>query len=246
MKKVFYLTLVIAAVVFAGCKDNKTKNAGQVAKQHMEHLKAGNYDRFVECMAFDVSMPVEEVQAQKAAYKKALHHRIDPVVAEKGGLSEVKVISEKASPDGTRATVELENTYNNGQKEKYTTDLVWVGDEWKLDMDKHREVWHTKTADGRDLTLKLKDYDDREIFKEKIEGEGKEVVKFIDENGKEIIKVKADGEKMVEKVKDGAEKKVMKIKEDGNKVVDKVIEKGDETVIKHIENGEKKVEHIEK
>lgn len=220
MKKTLLLSVcTIALITLGGCNNHKnTKNAGNVASEYAMSLQNGNYALFVDNMDFGEGMARDEMRREKAKYVRLMNEKIDPLLKGKGGIKRVKVKSESAANDGQTATVVLTNTYNNGQTEDITYDLVWVDNQWKIDMDKHRQVWKTKTADGRDVSFTLKDYDDKQVFKQDVDGD-REFVKMIDEGDKQVVKVKEDGDRMVEKVKEKDDEVVIKEKVNGDKEV---------------------------
>ena len=212
----------MAVVSFGSCNKNKTKKASAAAIEHAQHLQDGNYELFIEQCVFSPDVTPMEVNAEKANFKKAMREQVHPVIQSKGGIKATKVVSEKVSDDGKAATVTLNHEYNNGQNEDVVYDMVLVDDLWKINMDNHREVWRTRTADNQPLVIKLKEDDHREILKERI-GDERDFVKVKEGENKEVVKVKEDGEKDVVKVKEKADGDVVvKEKHDGEKEVVKV------------------------
>lgn len=220
MKKALLLSVcAIALVALGGCKHTKnTKNAGNKAWEYAMNLQNGNYALFVDNMTFGEDLARDDVRREKSKYVYLLQNEIDPIIRGKGGIKNIAVESETMANDGQSATVVLKTTFNDGQTEETTYDLAWVNDQWKIDMDKHRQVWKTKTADGRDVSFTLKDYDDKQVFKANVDGD-REFVKMKEDADKQVVKVKEDGERAVEKVKEKDDKVVVKNKENGDKDV---------------------------
>jgi hypothetical protein len=219
MKKFFVVALsALAFVGFEGCKP-KVKEAADVALQHANMLRDGNYDLYVEEFHFAPVTPVEAVAAEKETYKTAYKEQVHPVIAAKGGLKRSKVVSQAVADDGQSATVVMNHEYGNGQSEDVPYDMVKVDDSWKLADGKLREVWRTQTPEGMPLEIKLKESPHKDVLKENIGGEH-DFVKEIHEDNKEVVKVR-----------EGAERDVVKVKEhaDGT-VVQKEIHNGQRTV----------------
>ncbi len=55
---------------------------------------------------------------------------------EKGGVKSIEVLSEEISDDGKTATVELRQTYGNGETSEDSMDLILSGGKWLMEMDK--------------------------------------------------------------------------------------------------------------
>lgn len=221
MKKIIYLSVCAVALIgFAACNNSKNlKNAGNVTRDYAMNMQNGNYDNFVEKMMVSNASPAQ-AREMKEKFAWMLKEKIDPIIREKGGIRDIQVVSQTATNDGMKATVVLKTIYNNGQTENTTYDLLWAENRWNIDMNEHREVWKTKTADGRDVTFKLKDYDHKEVFKEKIDGE-REVIKTKETDDKEVHKTIENGDREVEKIKDKKHETVVKEKENGERKVTK-------------------------
>ena len=204
MKKFFVVALcALAFVGFESCK-SKAKKAAEVAAEHANLLKNGNYDLFVEEFYFEPVVPIEQVAAEKEVYKKAMKEQVHPVIAAKGGLKNSRVVSETVASDGKNATVVVNHEYGNGQNEDMTYDFVQVDDSWKLADGHLREVWRTQTPEGEPLEIKLKESPHKDVIKE-ITDDERDFVKEIHEDGKEVIKVREGDERDVVKVKERAD-----------------------------------------
>lgn len=219
MKKIIYFSLCAVALTgFVACKSNKNlKNVGNVTRDYALNLQSGNYDNFVDKMMVRNATPIES-HDMRELFVWMLKEKIDPIIREKGGIRDIEVVSQSATNDGLKATVVLNYIYNNGQKEDMKYDLLWADNRWYIELDNHREVWRTVTADGSDATFKLKDYEHKEVFKEKIDGE-REVIKNKEYDDKEVHKTIENGDREVEKIKDKKDEIVVKEKNHGEKEV---------------------------
>lgn len=223
MKKLTYAIVSAAVLVgFTACgSKTKAPAPGESAKNAAELCHKGNYDDFITMVVFADTV---EVEAAKKEAKKVLKTYHKPKVEEKGELKEIVVAEETVAPSGKEAEVVLDQSYQSGEREVIVYDMILDDNNvWKVKSGKDREVWKTRTPEGHHVAFKLKYDEDKEVFKEHM-----------------------DGDREFVKVKDGENKDVLKIKEDGQKEVIKVIEKDDETVIKVKVDGEKEVERIEK
>ena len=54
----------------------------------------------------------------------------------KAEMESYELVSEKISEDGKTATVKFDITYENGEKNENTVDLINVDGEWKVDSGK--------------------------------------------------------------------------------------------------------------
>lgn len=222
MKKLTVVMLcAIALVAFSSCK-SKTKSASVAAKEYTDHLKNGNYDEFVEVIAFDNCVPAQEIPQHKAEASQVMKTKAHKAIQDKGGIKDTKIVKEEVASDGKNAEVIVEHIYNNGDVENVSYDLILDEENnWKVKMGHDREVWKTHLADGSKVAFKLKEDAHREILKEDIDGE-RDFVKEIDTDRRHVEKVKEDGEKEVVKVIEKKDETVIKTKEDGHREVTKV------------------------
>ena len=67
MKKVFYFTMMVMAVfVMAACSSSPS-TPGDALKKYSGYLQSGDYENFVEGLAFDDSQDAAKVKEQKEA-----------------------------------------------------------------------------------------------------------------------------------------------------------------------------------
>ena len=129
-----YLVLAIASTgVLASCSSS---SPGKAAKQYMEYLAEGEYDKLVDGLYFGEDASKEDIEKSKAMMKAILMDKGRKSLEEKGGLKDIEVVSEEISPDGKSATVTLKQTFGNGETEEDDTDLVLVNGKWMMEMKK--------------------------------------------------------------------------------------------------------------
>ena len=226
MKKIFTLSLcavfVLGAVVFTGCKCRNAREASAAALRHARHIEKADYDRFADEVFF-VAIPEVDVIGHREDVRTALKEDLHPVIQSKGGIKSTRVRDEKVAPDGQTATVTVNHEYYNGQLEDVTYHLVQIDDDWKVNMAPRRDVWHTETAEGDPLTIKVKDSRHRHILKEHERGENRDFMKVEEYEHKDVLKLREDGEREVLKVKEHADGEVVvKEKVDGHREVTRV------------------------
>ena len=195
MKKLLCITICLTAVaVLASCKPKVPATAGEAAKIYTEHIMNDNYGAFVEAIAFtepikpEVSKVVHAIHAQQL---RTVHH---PNVVERGGIKEVRVISQRPAPDNKTADVVLTNTYNNGVIE--TVNYAMINDDvaWKIRITPNKEVWRATHSDGSHEVIKIREGHQRDFIKEKDHGEKHFVKDIVKHNGEvEVIKVLENG-----------------------------------------------------
>lgn len=131
MKKVLYFGLfVMALLLTVACSPSSPSAA---AKKYSEYLKSGNYDKFVEGIAFK---DTETAETSKVALIAMLEEKASKEFDKKGGIKDIEIISEEISEDGKTAKVVLKQTYGNGDSEEGNYDMVKQDGKWKMDMNK--------------------------------------------------------------------------------------------------------------
>lgn len=214
--------IILTVVLFTGCRPHQPQSPSVAAQRYAENLKTGNYDEFVNALDFDSKISADSIKREKARLAAMMRKKVHPAIAGRGGLKEMKVVSEKVAPDGKIADVVLKNVYNNGEVENIHYVMVNTDNVWKVRMGNDKEVWKTHTADGHEVVLELKEDEHRDIIKTNVDGENREFVKVIEEENREMLKVKENGEKDVVKVIEKSDEEVVKVKKDGVKEVEKI------------------------
>jgi len=136
MKKMLYLALAVMTVGLVASCSSGSSSPGKAAKQYAEYMAKGDYDKFVNGIAFDEDATKEEIEEGKTMVKSLLTEKMKPALEEKGGMKSIEVLSEDISDDGNSADVELKYTYGNGETEENEFNMVLVKGKWMMEMDK--------------------------------------------------------------------------------------------------------------
>ncbi len=241
MKRILYIAMSLVAVASLGsCNKKATATTpGAKAKQMTEHMCNDNYEAFVEAIVFTNPVKPEVKKVVNTEHAKALRTVHHPSVTEKGGVKEVKVVSENIAPDRKTATVVLTNQYNNGVLETVNYDMVNDNNEWKVRVNDNKEVWRATTSEGDHEVLKIREGHDRDFVKEKDNGEKHFVKDIVKRDGQvEVIKHLENGHRHREVIKTLQEgnREIDKLKIDGDKVEFKDIDRKNREILKEKEN----------
>ena len=118
MKKVFYFTMMVMAVfVMAACSSSPS-TPGDALKKYSGYLQSGDYENFVEGLAFDGSQDAAKVKEQKEALVSMLKEKVSKEYEKKGGIKDIEILSEQVAEDGNTAVVKTKYTYGNGETEE--------------------------------------------------------------------------------------------------------------------------------
>ncbi len=241
MKKILYIAICCATVAAMGsCHKKAAATPGAAAKQYSERIMNDDYDAFVDKIHF-TTQPVKPevkkvVNKAHATALRTVHH---PDVTAKGGMKEVRLVSEKMSPDKKECDVVLTHHYNNGAMETVNYRMINDENEWKIKANENKEVWRTVTQEGDHEVLKIREGHDRDFIKEKDNGEKEFVKDIIKRNGDvEVIKVLANGERHREVIKtlDEGNREIDKLKIDGEKIDVKDIDRANKEILKEKDN----------
>ncbi|MDR2913165.1 MAG: hypothetical protein LBV38_07785 [Alistipes sp.] len=199
MKKILFLvTCLAAAAALGSCNKRATATPGGAAKHYVEQLQNDNYEAFIAGIAFvkpvEVVAPAarESSECSCAESLRAIHR---PDVVERGGIREVRLVSEKVAPDHMTCDVTLTNHYLNGDIETIDFTMVNEVDVWKVRENPYKEIWHATDNNGNIEVIKVRTGHERDFFKGHDDGGEREFVKnILRHNGqKEIVKVLENG-----------------------------------------------------
>lgn len=195
-KSVILFAALLAIVALPGCK-SKSKMAAEKAKTCAGYIMNSDYDQFVNHITYDKNLTSAQLEQQKASDAAILKRRVHPMVAEKGGIKEVNVVSTNLAEENPQvANVVFTNLYNNGDIEDVEYLMVLDENVWKVKVSNDRTVWKTRTDDGERVSFKLIDEPHKDVFKEHIDGE-REFIKEKDKRNVEVEKIKEDGKREV-------------------------------------------------
>ena len=123
MKKVFYFTMMVMAVfVMAACSSSPST--------------PGDYENFVEGLAFDDSQDAAKVKEQKEALVSMLKEKVSKEYEKKGGIKDIEILSEQVAEDGNTAVVKTKYTYGNGETEEGEQQMVKKDGKWLMSIGK--------------------------------------------------------------------------------------------------------------
>ena len=130
MKKVFYFTMMVMAVfVMAACSSSPS-TPGDALKKYSGYLQSGDYENFVEGLAFDDS------KEQKEALVSMLKEKVSKEYEKKGGIKDIEILSEQVAEDGNTAVVKAKYTYGNGETEEGEQQMVKKDGKWLMSIGK--------------------------------------------------------------------------------------------------------------
>lgn len=202
MKNYACLTIcaVVAIAAIASSCNPKTVAAtpGAAAKQYVEHIMNDDYEAFVDAISFIEPVPQADAKAAGKAHAAALRTIHQPNVAEHGGIKEVKIVSEKSSPDNTSCDVVLASHYNDGLVKTVNLHMVNDYDVWKVRETPYKEIWRATTSEGATEVIKVRSGHERDFVKDKNRDTGeKQFVKDVNHhNGEiEVVKVLENGQR---------------------------------------------------
>lgn len=135
MKRFLYLSMMaVAMFVMASCSSADTP--GKALKQYMEAAKDGNYEKFVDGIAFEDGLSNEKIKEQKQVWISLLKEKGDKEFEKKGGLKDIEIISEEIAEDGNSAVVKFKQTFGNGEVDEDTQAMVKKDGKWLMDINK--------------------------------------------------------------------------------------------------------------
>ena len=135
MRKCIYLSFVMLCVtLIVGCSSGNTP--GAAAKKYAGYMQSGNYEKFVDGIAFSDEASAEDLKQAKDMYVAMFKEKGDKKLQEKGGIKSIEVASETIAEEGKTAVVELSMTYGNGETDTDKVDMVLDNGNWKMSMKK--------------------------------------------------------------------------------------------------------------
>lgn len=135
MKKVIYLSLAMMCILsMIACSSGSTP--GAAAKKYVGYMQAGDYEKFVEGIAFPEETSAEELQQAKDMYVAMFKEKGDKEIQEKGGVKDIEILSETIAEDGKTAVVEVKMIYGNGETDTDKMDMILDNGNWKISMKK--------------------------------------------------------------------------------------------------------------
>lgn len=237
MKKIMFLAVaccVVAAAVVS-CNKKAAATPGATAKRYVQHIVDDDYASFVKAIAFIEPVPAATQKAAHQAHATAMRTIHKPDVDRRGGVREIRVVSEKMHPDKKTCDVVLSSHYNDGSTKTVNMQMVNDRNMWKIRETPYKEIWHATTSDGDNEVLKVRTGHERDFVKDKAHDLGeKQFVKDLSHrNGDvEVIKTLENGHR---------HREVIKNLQEGNRTIDKVGFDGEREVGKDIDRVKREV-----
>jgi hypothetical protein len=190
------LALGLVVLASSSCRPRPVAaTPGEAAKQYVEHIMRGDYEAFVEGVSF-ADPDAGATARHDRVHAEALRTIHAPDVDDRGGIREVRVISERPSADNRTCDVTLASVYNDGLVKTVNLHMVNDYDVWKIRETPYREIWRATTSEGDTEVVKVYDGATRDFIKDIDRHNGEvEVVKVL-ENGRrhhEVIRTMNDG-----------------------------------------------------
>lgn len=136
MKKVFYFSVMVMAMfVMASCSSSPS-TPGDALKKYSQYLQSGDYEKFVEGLAFDESQEAAKVKEAKEQLASMLKEKVSKEYDKKGGIKDIEILSEQIAEDGNTAVVKTKYTYGNGETEESEQQMVKKDGKWLMSMGK--------------------------------------------------------------------------------------------------------------
>lgn len=133
MKKLMNLVFgFLMMVVVVACSSSSPSDA---LKKYASALKESNYEKFVEGVNFPKTNP-DKLAEERQGFADMMKGKAENLLARKGGLKDVEVISEEIAEDGNSAVVKFKMIYGNGTESEEEQKMVKVGGEWLMDISK--------------------------------------------------------------------------------------------------------------
>lgn len=129
MKRMMYGLLALVAIIVMACSSN---TPGGAALKYYNDVKNGNYEAYVDGIAFKEEITAED----KEQFVTLMKEKADKEYKKKEGISKVEMLSEEVAEDGQTATVTMKITYGNGETEESDVAMVLKDGAWKMDMKK--------------------------------------------------------------------------------------------------------------
>ncbi|MEY8720142.1 DUF4878 domain-containing protein [Bacteroides stercorirosoris] len=135
MKKVFYFSLMVMAMfVMTAC--SSSSSPGDAMKKYGNYLIQGDYEKFVDGLAFEEGATPEKLKEQKEGLVSMLKEKVSKEYEKMGGLKSIEILSEEISADGNTATVKIKQTYGNGETQEGSQSMVKRDGKWLMSIDK--------------------------------------------------------------------------------------------------------------
>lgn len=134
MKNLISCGVILCCVLLlAACSPS---TPGKALVKYCEYAEKGNYEKFVDGIAFEDDADPAKVAESKKQLAAMLKEKSEKSLEEKSGVKEFEVVSETISEDGKTATVRLKTVYGNGEADENDNAMVLQDGVWKMRFSK--------------------------------------------------------------------------------------------------------------
>lgn len=134
MKKAIYCGAILCGMLLlAACSPS---TPGKALVKYCEYVEQGEFEKFVDGIAFEGDEDPAQVAANKAQLASVLKEKSEESLKERSGVKEFEVVSESFSEDGKAATVRLKTVYGNGEIEESDNAMILQDGVWKMKLVK--------------------------------------------------------------------------------------------------------------
>lgn len=143
MKKHNLIVIAVTLAAFAfgmtscGSGGPKAKSPAKIEMEMWEQMQKGNYDKAFDLWYDNVNKTEQEMKTNenKEAWRE-IFGKTQAEADQKQGISDVELIEETFSEDGTKATVKVKCTYGDGTTNESSSKYVLVDGKWMIDLGK--------------------------------------------------------------------------------------------------------------
>ncbi len=134
--RVFQVFLLITLTsVLVACGGGKQSPA-EIEMSIWKKIKSGDYEKAVKLWYENSELDPETTPDELDQITQAFTKKIQEEVDRKGGIQDVKIVSEDISEDGQSAVVKVSVTYKNGDVQDPSSKYILVDGKWKMDNSK--------------------------------------------------------------------------------------------------------------
>lgn len=135
MKKIINL-FMMATIFMIAISCNSYDTPTKAMEQYLKVLVDGNYEKFVDGMAFKGDDNEEERNKAKEEFKALLEDKVQKENDKREGMKGFEIISEQISEDGKTAVVEYKLIYGDGTEKKDRQAMINRDGKWMMNMNK--------------------------------------------------------------------------------------------------------------
>lgn len=136
MRKIAYLFMAVCMMAVVAACSSSTATPGSAAVKYAECLQKGDYEAFVDGIAYDEKMSADDVKQAKAMFLSLLQDKYAKNVEKEGNIKSIEMVSETVAEDGKTAVVELKMVTEEGKEKTEKVKMRLVDGKWLMDIGK--------------------------------------------------------------------------------------------------------------